>query len=105
MAKKTRKPTHKPDRPARLLKSVHKKNIYPEFGSMKSVYHANLEASQIATHCLWEMTYHGFEPSQIRAERDELKRRIDDLEAMTEEERKERLIPWEQVRKELEGKE
>lgn len=62
-------------------------------------------ASQIAAHCLWEMTFHGFEPSQIQAERDELRRRIDEVEAMTEEEKKERLIPWEQVRKELEGNE
>jgi len=62
-------------------------------------------ASQIAAHCLWEMTFYGFEPSRIQTERDELRRRIDELEAMTEEERNERLIPWEQVRKELEGEE
>jgi hypothetical protein len=62
-------------------------------------------ALQIAAHCLWEMTIHGFEPSQVQAERDELKWRLDDLEAMTEEDRKERLIPWEQLRKELEGEE
>ncbi len=59
---------------------------------------------QIVAHCLWEMTFHGFEPSQIQTERDELRRRIDELETMTEEEKKERLISWEQVLKELENK-
>lgn len=62
-------------------------------------------AAQVAAHCLWEMTFYGYEESQVQAERDELQRRVDALEAMTEKERKERLIPWEQVRKELEGEE
>lgn len=60
--------------------------------------------AQIVAHCLWEMTAYGFEPSQIQAERDDLKQRIDELEAMTEEERKEQLIRWEQVKKDLENK-
>lgn len=62
-------------------------------------------AAQIAGHCLWEMTFHGFEEYQVQGERDELQWRIDALEAMTEEERKERLISWEQVRKDMENEE
>ncbi len=60
-------------------------------------------APQIVAHCLWEMTFHGFEPSEIQAERDELKRCVAELDAMTEEERKRRLVPQEQVEQELLG--
>ncbi len=60
-------------------------------------------APQVVAHCLWEMTFHGLEQSQIQAERDELRRRVAELDAMTEEERKQRLIPWEQVKKDLLG--
>lgn len=66
--------------------------------------HAHTTA-QIAAHCLWEMTFYGYEESQVQGERDELQRRVDALKAMTEEERKERFIPWDQVRKKLEGEE
>lgn len=64
----------------------------------------NYTAPQIVVHCLREMTFHGFKQSQIQEERDELQRRIDELDAMTEEEKKEHLIPWEEVKKELEKK-
>lgn len=60
--------------------------------------------TQIVAHCLWEMTFLGFDQSQIRKERDELKRRIDELDAMTEEEKEKYLIPWEEVKKDLEKK-
>ncbi|TAM48214.1 MAG: hypothetical protein EPN55_00570 [Gammaproteobacteria bacterium] len=59
--------------------------------------------AQIMAHCLWEMTFHGFEQSEIQAERDEIKRRVEELDSMTEEERRKRLIPWEQVKKDLLG--
>lgn len=56
-------------------------------------------APQIVAHCLWEMAFHGFEQAQIRAERDEIKRRFTELDAMTEEELKERTIPWERIKR------
>lgn len=59
-------------------------------------------ASQIVAHCLWEMTFHGFDRYQIKEVADELKRRIEEIDAMTEEEKKVRLIPWEEVKKEFE---
>jgi hypothetical protein len=59
--------------------------------------------SQIVAHCLWEMTFHGFTQDSVQERKDELQRRIDELEAMTEEEKKEKLIPWEEVKKKLEN--
>jgi hypothetical protein len=43
------------------------------------------------------MTFVGFDETEIDAQRMELKRRVDELDAMTEEEKKEKLIPMEQV--------
>lgn len=57
--------------------------------------------AQIVAHCVWEMTFYGLEPSQIEEVREEIKRRAEELDSMSEEERKARCIPWEQVRKEL----
>lgn len=65
---------------------------------------ATLEAYSgfdIIAHCLWEMTFFGFDQETIREQREELKRRARELDNMTEEERKQKLIPLEQVRKEL----
>lgn len=55
----------------------------------------------IVAHCLWEMTFFGFDQETIKEQRDELRRRARELDNMTEDERKRKLIPWEQVRKEL----
>ena len=58
---------------------------------------------EIVAHCLWEMTCFGFDESAVGAQRQELKRRVDEINAMTEEEKKERLIPIEQVLGKLNG--
>ncbi len=60
-------------------------------------------APQIAAHCLWDMTFYGFDESQIRETKDELKRRVDEIDAMTEEERKRRLIPMDEFMDDLSG--
>lgn len=49
------------------------------------------------------MTCFGFDESAVGAQRQELKRRVDEINAMTEEEKKERLIPIEQVLGKLNG--
>lgn len=67
---------------------------------------ATLEAysgSDIVAHCLWEMTFSGFDQETIKEQRDEIECRARDLARMTEEERRQKLIPWEQVRKKLDG--
>ena len=60
-----------------------------------------LPASQILAHCLWEMTFHGFEEWQVQEMSDELKRRVDELDAMSEQERQEQLVPHEELFKHL----
>jgi hypothetical protein len=55
----------------------------------------------IAAHCLWEMTFFGFDQETIKEQRDELRRRAREVDDMTEDERNRKLIPWEQIRKEL----
>ncbi len=57
----------------------------------------------IIAHCLWEMTFFGFDQKTIKEHREELKRRTTELDNMTEDEKKQKLIPWKQVRKELEN--
>lgn len=60
--------------------------------------------AQIIAFALREMTFHGFTEAENRAVADELRRRVAELDAMTDEERKETLIPAEQVFAELEAK-
>ncbi len=60
--------------------------------------------SEILAHCLWEMTFFGFDQTTISNQKEELDRRIKELDNMTEEEKKERLIPMEQVLKKIETK-
>ncbi len=64
---------------------------------------AKHQASEIVAHCLWEMTCFGFDETAVDAQRDKLQKRIDEMDAMTEEERKEKLIPVEQVFKKLDA--
>jgi hypothetical protein len=64
---------------------------------------AKYRAPEIVAHCLWEMTCFGFNEAAIDAQRGELQRRVDEIDAMTEEERKEKLIPAEQVFKRLDA--
>jgi len=52
---------------------------------------------QIAAHCLWDMTFHGFEQWQVKEGMEQINRRADELAAMTEEDRKRNLIPMEEV--------
>jgi hypothetical protein len=62
---------------------------------------AKYSESEIVAHCLWEMTCFGFEETAIESQRDELQRRVDEIDAMTEEERKEKLIPADEVLKKV----
>ncbi|EKD93692.1 MAG: hypothetical protein ACD_28C00081G0002 [uncultured bacterium] len=54
---------------------------------------------EIIVHCLWEMTFAGFDQASIKEQITELKRRVEEIKNMTEEERKEKLIPMEDVMK------
>jgi len=62
-------------------------------------------APQIFAYCLWDMTFHGFEQWHVQETKDEIKRRVDEIDAMTEAERKEKLIPMEDVKRKFESAE
>jgi hypothetical protein len=65
---------------------------------------ATLEAhspAHVVAHCLHDMTFHGFCEASIQDAHDELFRRVAEVDAMSEEERAEKLIPFEEVMAEL----
>lgn len=53
--------------------------------------------AHVVAHCLYEMTFHGFCELAIQDVHHELLRRVAEVEAMSEEEKAEKLIPYEQV--------
>jgi hypothetical protein len=67
------------------------------------VTQAEFTAPQIAAHCLWDMTFHGFDESQIRETKEGLMRQVEEIDAMSEEERKRRLIPMDDFMNDLPG--
>ena len=69
-----------------------------------SIEPATLEAhapAHVVAHCLYEMTFHGFCEATIQAAQHELQRRVEEIDAMSEEEKDQKLIPFEQVMAEL----
>ena len=64
---------------------------------------AKYSPSDLVAHCLWEMTFCGFDETAIDAQRTEIQRRVDELDAMTEGEKKEKLIPLDQVLKKFDA--
>ncbi len=58
---------------------------------------------QIIAHCVWEMTFHGFEQWQVKETLDEIRRRAAEIDAMSEDERREKLIPMEDVMKKFDS--
>ena len=59
----------------------------------------NFSEVEIIAHCLWEMTFAGFDQPSIKEKINELKRIAEEIDNMTEEERKEKLIPMEEIEK------
>lgn len=57
---------------------------------------------EILAHCLWEMTFMGFNQDAMREGKQELERRAAELKSMTEEEREEKLIPLKETMMRLE---
>ena len=53
--------------------------------------------AEIAAHCLWEMTWHGFNQVKTQAFREQLNATADSLQAMTPEERSRVTIPIEDI--------
>lgn len=55
--------------------------------------------AEVIAHCLYEMTFIGFDEETIQAEMDKLKKRIDEYESWTEEEKEANTISWEAFKK------
>ena len=60
--------------------------------------------SHILAHCLSEMTFHGFTHQEIHEVREDLEKRVAELDTMSEEDKKQKLIPSEQVFERLRSK-
>lgn len=61
--------------------------------------HAAMPAAEIAAHCIWDMTFHGWTQEQIAEDRADLDRRIREID-----EGKAEMIPWEEVKARLREK-
>ena len=61
----------------------------------------NFSEIEIIAHCLWEMTFAGFDQPSIKEKINELKGIAEEIDNMTEDERKEKLIPMEEIGKEF----
>jgi hypothetical protein len=57
---------------------------------------------EIIAHCLYEMTFVGYEEEDIKAELDKINDLVEEIKNMTEEEKKEKLTSWDDFKKELE---
>ena len=56
---------------------------------------------EIITHCLFEMTFMGYEEEEIQAELKKINDSVEEIKNMTDEEKKEKLISWKEMKKEL----
>lgn len=60
-----------------------------------------LMQSDIVAHCLWEMTFHGYEEENIKEILDELESRVEEFKSMTDEEKKKNCLTIEEMKERL----
>lgn len=58
--------------------------------------------TEIMAHCLYEMTFTGFDEEKIQEERKALEKQIEELNSLTEEEREQRTFSMDELKKWLE---
>jgi len=92
------------------------KHATPEYGAEETVWSLSLQPwrswlgmtvesatlmdyspAQTVAYCLSDMTFHGFSEAENREVSEELQRRVAEIDAMSDEERAEKLIPVEKV--------
>lgn len=56
---------------------------------------------EIISHCLFEMTFVGFEEEDIQAKMDRINKTVEEIKNMTEEEKKVKLKSWDDLKQEL----
>jgi hypothetical protein len=64
----------------------------------------NFTELELICHCLHEMTYFSFDQDDIADEFSRIKNVADEVKNMSEEEKKEKLIPFEEVKKKFKNK-
>lgn len=57
---------------------------------------------ELISHCLYEMTFFGFDQETIQKEMEEMEKEADEIKNMTEDEKKTKLKSWDDLKKELE---
>lgn len=57
--------------------------------------------TEILSHCLFEMTFVGFDQKQIQKRYEEMKDLTEEIKAITKGEKEGKLIPWEKIKREL----
>ena len=65
---------------------------------------AGVRPDDVIAHCLNDMTFHGFSEAEVREFRDELDRRVAEIDEMSEEQKARTLIPAEKVFSKLKDK-
>ena len=99
------------------------KHATPEYGAEETVWSLSLHPwrnwlgmsiepatlteyspAQAVAYCLSDMTFHGFSEAENQEVSEELQRRVAEIDAMSEEERAEKLIPAEKVFADLKAK-
>lgn len=56
---------------------------------------------ELISHCLYEMTFLGFDQETIQKEMDKMEKEVDEIRNMSEEKRKTKLKSWDDLKKEL----
>ncbi|MBN1118610.1 MAG: hypothetical protein JXA77_15470 [Bacteroidales bacterium] len=56
---------------------------------------------ELIAHCLYEMTFYGFNEDDIQAELVQIQKSVEELENMTEEEKQTQLKTWDELKREL----
>ncbi|MDD3772481.1 MAG: hypothetical protein PHC38_07485 [Weeksellaceae bacterium] len=64
----------------------------------------NFNELEIISHCLFEMTFMGYEEKDIKEQLDEITKRIDEYKYLTEEEKKLKTISFEEIKNRLDEK-
>ena len=64
----------------------------------------NFNELEIIAHCLFELTFCGYEQEEIQEQFDSISKTIDDYENLTDEEKKEQTISLEELKKKLNDK-
>ncbi len=65
----------------------------------------SLNEFEIIAHCLYEMTFYGFDEMTIQSGMNEINKEVEEIKNMTEEEKKEKLRSWDDLKKEWEQEE